>query len=107
MMTSQWVAIASMVVAIPATGWTAGAISVIDIGKSMADGNKIIRKASCTFTHPTLDPSLVELTPPINTKLKGDGHNLLREGDSILDEYGNTISIGSGQTKLKCDVIPL
>lgn len=101
---SKFVAIENnnMIEATEASGWTAGTINEVTVSKLKVNGNRAIKQASCVFTHPTDpdSPSTVTLTPS-GSKLKVNGSDLLRVGDSASDTFGNSLAVISGQTKLK------
>lgn len=78
-----------------AAGWTAGAIAYTDAAKISCGGTKVILQATCTFTKPANPPDVVTLTPGA-TKLKDNGSNVLREGDSTTSVPGNTLKVKDG-----------
>lgn len=76
-------------------GWTAGPITYTDAAKISIGGTKVILQATCTFTKPANPPDIVTLTPGA-TKLKDNGSNILRDGDSITSGQGNTLKVKDG-----------
>lgn len=94
----------------PAPGWTAGSVIYTNGTKIKVNGIFVITKAECTFTwtgappplgcSPTTMTSKVTLNPS-TTKLKDNSTNILRNGDTAQDSYGNTLTAVVTQTKLK------
>ncbi|MEV1289100.1 hypothetical protein [Micromonospora sp. NPDC049679] len=89
-----------------ATGaWAAvGPVAETPVTVAGADGKRVIRSASCTFTFTgtltsngnafTSPPSVVTLSPGTRT-LKVGGSDPLVDGDETSDSFGNTVSVTS------------
>lgn len=116
-MSTKPVALESMITAIVGTvpyppavsgSWTAGTIINTKVIKLSVDGNKVVKKAECTFTftgvdsigNPVSGSSKVTLNAS-TTVLTDNSDNLLVLGDSANDSYGNTLIVSSGQNKLR------
>ena len=89
-----------MIQSIPAPTYTAGDISTTLASKISVDKSKVVLSASCTFTSISLPPETVNLNPN-STVLTDNGSDVLRLGDSQTGTQGNTLLVGSGQTKLR------
>lgn len=92
--------------------WTAGPVIYKNGTKLSVNSNKVTFEAECTFIFAGFQPpssylpvagtSKVTLSPPGPTKLKENGKNLLRLGDTTSDSFGNTLTVvGGSNTKLK------
>jgi hypothetical protein len=98
---SAYVAVSSMISAVPTAPWVAGPITPTLGTKISVNGSKVVLSASCTFTSP--NPPFTDLVTlnAGSTVLTDNGSNVLKLGDSITSTQGNKLSVVAGQTKLK------
>jgi hypothetical protein len=85
--------------------WSAGGVSYISYAYLMVDGKKVISEASCGFSFsgaknaPPYDPvatpgpQTLKLTPPQQTLLQKGDAQVLRNGDTASDQWGNTLTV--------------
>jgi hypothetical protein len=86
--------------------WTAGPVTLTSYDKLTVNGAKAVHQAQCTFsfngtkgTTPPVtvtDSSTVTLTAA-PTILEGSLSNVLRNGDSASDTFGNTVKATSAR----------
>lgn len=83
--------------------WTAGPVSPITYDHLTVGGVAVLAKASCEFSFSgtsgntaVTGSSTVTLSPSA-TVLQYGGANVLRDGNSADDEYGNTLSASSAR----------
>lgn len=81
--------------------WTAGAVTDQTYAWLTVGGTAVVHAASCVFSFSGSDgmsqvnspPLTVSLTPPAPTVLQHGSTFVLRNGDTISDTYGNTLTV--------------
>jgi hypothetical protein len=79
-------------------GWTAGPVTPTSYKQLTVNGAEVVYQAQCIFSFagtksnsPVKASSTVTLKAAAATILQGGLSNLLRDGDSVKDMYGNTV----------------
>jgi hypothetical protein len=85
--------------------WSAGGVSYVSYAYLMVDGKKVISEASCGFSFSgkkdappndpvaTPGPQTLTLAPPQQTLLQKGDAQVLRNGDTASDQWGNTLTV--------------
>jgi hypothetical protein len=85
--------------------WIAGSVSYVSYAYLTVDGKKVVSEASCGFSFSgkedaephkpvvTPGPQTLKLAPPQQTLLQKGDAQVLRNGDTASDQWGNTLTV--------------